>query len=149
MVSGAADDAHDLDCFVEAQDDDYEQALAEVEAVRKKRHWMRYIFPQIDGLGSGAMARRYAIRGVAEARAYLEHPVLGPRLVRIAEAALGVEGKAAHDIFGSPDDLKLKSSRTLFAGVSPPGSVFERLLARYYRVERDARTLELIGAGAG
>ena len=120
---GDAGDPHDLGRFVEAQRDDYEQALAEIRGGRKRSHWMWYIFPQYDGLGSSSTSRRYAIKSVAEAEAYLRHPVLGPRLVDCAEAVVGVEGRSAHDIFGSPDDLKLRSSATLFACVSPPGSV--------------------------
>jgi uncharacterized protein (DUF1810 family) len=88
------------------------------------------------------MSQRYAIQGVAEAQAYLEHPVLGPRLLECVEALLTIEGRSAHEIFGSPDDLKLRSCATLFAHVTPPGSVFERLLDRYFEGKRDARTLE-------
>ena len=144
--SGTASDPFDLGRFVLAQADDYEQALAEIKGGRKRTHWMWYIFPQIDGLGSSSMSRRYAIRSLAEARAYLDHPVLGPRLIEAAEAALAVEGKSAHEIFGSPDDMKLRSSATLFASVVAPDSVFARLLDTYYRGERDGRTLGLIGA---
>ena len=126
-------DPHDLDRFVQAQEGDHARALAEVRAGRKRSHWMWYIFPQLDGLGSSATARRYAIKNLAEARAYLGHPVLGPRLVECAEAALGVEGRSAFEIFGSPDDMKLRSCATLFACVSPAGSVFHRLLDRYYQ----------------
>jgi uncharacterized protein (DUF1810 family) len=117
-----ADDPHDLNRFVQAQAGVYEQALAEVRAGRKRSHWMWFVFPQVDGLGSSSMARRYAIRSRAEAEAYLAHPVLGPRLVECAEAAAAVPGPAsALDVFGSPDDLKLRSSATLFACVSPRG----------------------------
>ena len=140
------DDPHDLARFVDAQAGDYDQALAEIKAGRKRSHWIWYVFPQIDGLGFSSMSRRYAIKSVDEARAYLAHPVLGPRLVEICESALAVEGKSARDIFGSPDDMKLKSCATLFASVSPPGSVFERLLEKYFQGERDGKTLELIGS---
>ena len=105
------DDPHDLARFVEAQAGEYGQALAEIKAGRKRSHWIWYVFPQIDGLGFSSMSRRYAIKSVDEAKAYLAHPVLGSRLVEICEAALAVEGKSAHDIFGSPDDMKLKSWR--------------------------------------
>src|SRR3954453_5628360 len=98
-------DPHDLGRFVDAQRGDYERALAEIRGGRKRSHWMWYIFPQYDGLGSSSTARKYAIKSVAEAEAYLRHPVLGPRLVECAEAVVGVEGKSAHEIFGSPDDL--------------------------------------------
>ena len=140
------DDPHDLARFVEAQARDYNQALAEIKAGRKRSHWIWYVFPQIDGLGFSSMSRRYAIKSVDEAKAYLAHPVLGKRLVEICDAAFAVEGKSAHDVFGSPDDMKLKSCATLFASVSPPDSVFERLLEKYFQGERDGKTLELIGS---
>ena len=139
------DDPFDLARFVTAQADDYVAALAEVRAGRKRSHWMWYVFPQIDGLGFSSMSQRYAIKSAAEAAAYLAHPVLGPRLVEIGEAAVAVEGKSAHDIFGSPDDVKLKSSATLFAVVSPAGSVFHRLLVRFFDGVPDPRTLRLLG----
>lgn len=133
----------DLDRFVAAQDADgtYDRALGELRSGRKTSHWMWFVFPQIEGLGSSRMAQRYAISGAAEAEAYLRHPVLGPRLLECAEALLAVEGRTAREILGPPDDLKLKSSATLFAAVSPPGSVFERLLDRYCAGERDEATL--------
>src|SRR5262245_44172438 len=106
---------------------------------------MWYVLPQLEGLGGSTMSRRYSIKSVDEARAWLAHPVLGPRLVEIATAVLGVPDRSALEIFGSPDDLKLRSSATLFAHVSPAGSVFHRILDRYYAGEADARTLELIG----
>jgi uncharacterized protein (DUF1810 family) len=142
---GGAGDPFDLDRFVHAQAASYDRALAEVRAGRKRSHWMWYIYPQLDGLGSSPMARRYAIRSLAEAEAYLRHPVLGPRLLACAEAALAVDGRSAYDIFGSPDDLKLRSCATLFACVTPPGSVFDRLLAKYYGGMRDEKTLRLLG----
>ena len=140
------DDPHDLDRFVRAQVDDYEQALAELAAGRKRSHWMWYVFPQFDGLGFSSMSQRYAIKSVAEARAYLAHPLLGLRLLECAEVVAGTEGRSVNDIFGSPDDLKLKSCATLFASVSPDGSVFHRLLAKYYQGERDRKTLRLLEA---
>lgn len=142
-----ADDPHDLTRFVAAQASDYQTALAEIRAGRKQTHWMWYVFPQVDGLGFSSTARHYAIRGRDEARAYLDHPVLGPRLVACAEAALGVPGKSAREIFGSPDDLKLRSSATLFAAISPPGSVFHQLLDRFYGGEPDKKTLDILGPG--
>jgi uncharacterized protein (DUF1810 family) len=144
-----ADDPHDLARFVEAQAGDYETALAEIRAGRKRSHWMWYIFPQIDGLGSSSMARRYAIKSLDEARAYLDHPVLGPRLAEITEAALAVEGRSAHEIFGSPDDMKLRSCATLFARAASEGSVFSRLLDKFFDGKPDVRTLELLGEAAG
>jgi uncharacterized protein (DUF1810 family) len=139
------DDPHDLERFVEAQRDEYDVALAEVRRGRKQSHWMWYVFPQLDGLGSSSAARWYAIRSLAEAEAYLRHPLLGPRLTAIAEATLAVEGRSAREIFGAPDDLKLRSSATLFARVSPDGSVFHRLLDRYFDGTPDGRTLALLG----
>jgi uncharacterized protein (DUF1810 family) len=139
------DDSYDLARFVRAQDGDYEQALSEIRGGRKRSHWMWYIFPQFDGLGHSATSKRYAIKSVMEAEAYLRHPVLGPRLLESVQALLGVEGRSALDVFGSPDDMKLRSSATLFACVSPAGSVFEQLLDRYFGGERDGRTLRLMG----
>jgi len=133
-----------LNRFVEAQEADYERALAEIVAGRKRTHWMWYIFPQIDGLGFSSISRRFSIKGVEEAKAYLDHPVLGPRLLKCAEAVIGVEGRSATEIFGSPDDMKLKSCATLFASVLPAGSVFDWLLAKYYAGARDEKTLQLL-----
>ncbi|MFO0850253.1 MAG: DUF1810 domain-containing protein [Gemmataceae bacterium] len=138
-------DPFDLDRFVQAQAGDYEPALAEVRGGRKRSHWMWYVFPQLAGLGYSSMARRYALSGLAEAEAYLRHPVLGPRLVEIAEAAVAVKGRSALQVFGSPDDLKLRSCATLFSLVSPSGSVFHRLLEKYFEGEPDGQTLRLLG----
>jgi uncharacterized protein (DUF1810 family) len=142
---GAAGDPYDLSRFVHAQEGDYERALAEITSGRKRSHWMWYVFPQLDGLGSSPTARRYAIKSLAEAGAYLNHPVLGPHLIACAEAALGVEGRSALEIFDFPDDMKLRSCATLFAHVSPAGSVFHRLLDKYFRGARDDKTLRLLG----
>jgi uncharacterized protein (DUF1810 family) len=138
-------DPYDLNRFVRAQEADYEQALAEIKRGRKITHWMWHIFPQFDGLGFSAFAKEYAIKSTAEAEAYLRHPVLGPHLTECVEATLSVKGRSAHDIFGSPDDLKFRSCATLFACVSPAGSVFDRLLDRYFQGERDPKTLHLLG----
>ena len=146
MADAQGGDPHDLGRFVQAQEGDYERALSEVRAGRKRSHWMWYIFPQYEGLGFSPTSRRYSIKSIAEAKAYLAHAVLGPRLTACAEAALGVEGRSALEVFGPPDDMKLRSCATLFAHVSPPGSVFERLLSKYFDGERDERTLRLIGA---
>ena len=137
-------DPHNLARFVEAQEGVYERALSEIRAGQKHSHWMWFIFPQYDGLGFSEISKRYAIKSLAEAEAYLRHPVLGPRLLECAEAALSVEGRSANEIFGSPDDLKLRSCATLFARVSPPGSVFERVLDRYFDGEPDEKTLQLL-----
>jgi uncharacterized protein (DUF1810 family) len=142
-------DIHDLGRFVRAQQDDYERALSEITSGQKRTHWMWYIFPQLDGLAFSPTSKRYAIKSIEEARAYLEHPILGPRLLNCAEAALGVEGRSVTEIFGSPDDLKLKSCATLFACISPPGSMFDRLLEKYFRGARDGKTLELLGRETG
>ncbi len=142
-------DPYQLNRFLQAQEGVYERALAEMASGQKRSHWMWFIFPQLDGLGSSAMAKRYAIKSSAEAKAYLAHPILGPRLAKCAEVLLGLEGLSAHDIFGFPDELKLKSCATLFAVVSAPGSVFQRLLDRCYGGETDAATLRLLAAGLG
>jgi uncharacterized protein (DUF1810 family) len=134
----------ELSRFLLAQEGIYEQALAEVKGGKKRTHWMWYIFPQLAGLGHSSTAQFYAIQSLEEAKAYIAHPILGPRLTECFEAALGVEGRSAHEIFGSPDDMKLKSSATLFACVSPEGSVFERLLEKYFEGERDSKTLSLL-----
>jgi uncharacterized protein (DUF1810 family) len=143
------DDPHHLSRLVHAQQDDFEQALAEISSGKKRTHWMWYIFPQIDGLAFSSTSKHYAIKSIEEAKAYLAHPLLGPRLLECAEAVLRVEGRTATDIFGSPDDLKLRSCATLFACVSPPGSVFDRLLDKYYCGERDQKTLRLLGIDPG
>jgi uncharacterized protein (DUF1810 family) len=142
------DDPYDLNRFVRAQQDDYEQALSEIQGGRKRSHWMWYIFPQFDGLAFSSTSKHYAIKSVEEARAYLDHPVLGPRLLACAEAVVRVEGRSATTIFGSPDDLKLRSCATLFASVSPPRSVFHRLLDKYYQGDPDGKTLRLLGIDA-
>lgn len=138
-------DPYGLDRFVQAQGPIYEQALAELRAGRKRSHWMWYIFPQLAGLGNSPMSREYAIRSLAEAEAYLQHPVLGTRLVECADTVLAVKGRSAREIFGTPDDKKLRSCATLFALVSSPGSVFHRLLDRYFGGGLDAGTLALLG----
>ncbi|HIK42529.1 DUF1810 domain-containing protein [Thermoleptolyngbya sp. M55_K2018_002] len=138
------DDLYDLNRFVKAQTPDYARALAEIRQGKKRSHWMWYIFPQYAGLGFSATSQHYAIKSLAEAEAYLQHPILGDRLVECAEAVLQLDGRSAHEVFGSPDDIKLRSCATLFAQVSSPGSVFHRLLDQYFQGEPDARTLELI-----
>jgi uncharacterized protein (DUF1810 family) len=139
---GPTADPYDLSRFVEAQAPVYERALAELRGGRKRSHWMWYVFPQLEGLGSSPTSKRFAIRSLGEARAYLEHPVLGPRVRECAEAVLAVQGRSAREILGSPDDLKLRSCATLFASVTSAGSVFHRLLDQYYGGVRDPRTIE-------
>jgi uncharacterized protein (DUF1810 family) len=134
-----------LSRFVLAQERDYQRALSELKSGEKRTHWMWYIFPQLDGLGTSLMASHYAIRNLEEAEAYLSHAVLGPRLLECAEAVIGVEGRTATQILGSPDDLKLRSCATLFDCVAPEGSVFHRLLAKYYQGNRDPLTLRRLG----
>ena len=147
--SGVADDPHNLSRFVYAQVGVYEQALAEISSGLKESHWMWYIFPQLDGLGLSSTSKHYAIKSSAEAEAYLSHPVLGMRLLQCANAALSVLGRTAVEIFGSPDDMKLRSCATLFANTSPPGSVFELLLDKYFEGVRDEKTLRLLGKFLG
>jgi uncharacterized protein (DUF1810 family) len=137
-------DPHDLARFVDAQRGSYDRALAEIMSGKKRSHWMWYVFPQIAGLGVSATSHKYAIESLAEADAYLRHEILGPRLVACAEAALAVDGRSALQIFGSPDDAKLRSSATLFAQVSPGGSVFHRLLDKYFGGELDEATLRIL-----
>lgn len=152
-----------LQRFVEAQDSGgtYERALAELRAGRKASHWMWFVFPQLAGLGRSEMSRRYAIASLDEARAYLEHPVLGPRLVECAEALLTHEDKSAEEILGEIDATKLRSSTTLFARAAPLArprktgivplncglgdpQVFRRVLERYFEGEPDAATERLL-----
>jgi uncharacterized protein (DUF1810 family) len=136
--------AHDLDRFLEAQEDVYPQALEELRAGRKRSHWMWFVFPQFDGLGASATSRRYAIRSLEEARAYLRHPVLGARLAECTRAVLDLHGLSAPQVFGSPDDRKFRSSMTLFDLVSGPDSPFAAALEMYFSGERDGRTIELV-----
>ncbi len=138
-------DAFDLARFVAAQDDrgTYEAALRELEAGRKRSHWMWFVFPQLEGLGRSAMAQRYGISGLAEARAYLAHPVLGPRLLDCCRALLELPAStAADDALGSVDALKLHSSLTLFALADPQGELFRALLDRFFDGRLDAGTTE-------
>lgn len=134
-------DPFDLDRFVVTQRNDYAIALQELQSGRKRSHWIWYIFPQVAGLGSSAMAERYAIRSRAEAVAYWAHPILGRRLGECAQALLDVEGRSASEIMGYPDDLKLRSSMTLFAAVAGPDSPFQKVLNRYFSGVGDPRTL--------
>ena len=140
------DDPYQLNRFVAAQRDTYALALNEIRSGLKQSHWMWFIFPQIDGLGSSPTARHYAIKSRDEAAAYLQHPVLGARLLECAAAALATGKRSAVAVFGSPDNLKLRSSATLFAAVAPKGSVFERVLEHYFNGQSDQRTLDLLSA---
>jgi uncharacterized protein (DUF1810 family) len=137
--------AADLSRFLKAQEQDYEQALREIRSGRKRSHWMWYIFPQIQGLGFSPTAQYYAIRDLQEARDYLAHPVLGARLKEISSALLDLNGLSASEIFGYPDDLKLRSSMTLFRMADLNEPVFLEVLEKYYDGKPDARTVELAG----
>jgi uncharacterized protein (DUF1810 family) len=141
-------DPFDLSRFLEAQDPIYADALSEIRAGRKRTHWMWFVFPQAIGLGTTHTAQHYAIRSMDEARAYLAHPTLGHRLRECAETLLRVRGKSVSEIFGPPDDLKLRSSMTLFASVAEEDSVFEEVLERYFGSNPDPLTLRFIDRGA-
>lgn len=130
--------------FLDAQETDYNRALAEIKNGRKQSHWMWYIFPQISGLGFSETARFYAIENLQEAQAYLEHPVLGKRLVEIANALLRIDGKTATQILGSPDDLKLRSSMTLFSLINNTDPVFQAVLDKFFAGQADSKTLLLV-----
>jgi uncharacterized protein (DUF1810 family) len=145
-MTGSAD-PFDLERFVQAQDlgGTYEHALAELHRGRKTSHWMWFVFPQIAGLGSSPMAQRYAIGSLDEARAYLEHPVLGPRIAETARATLATDVRRAEAIFGSIDAIKLRSSMTLFARADPDEPVFGQVLDRFYGGRADPATEELLG----
>jgi uncharacterized protein (DUF1810 family) len=138
-------DPHNLQRFLAAQESDYNTALSELRRGRKQSHWIWYVFPQVQGLGYSSMAQEYAIRSREEGLAYLEHPILGARLRDCATAVLGHQGKQIGDIMGTPDDLKLRSSMTLFASLSEPGSVFHKVLEAFYGGRMDPRTLTFLG----
>ena len=142
------DDPYDLNRFLSAQEGVYTRALAELKDGQKRTHWMWYIFPQIDGLGYSPTAKFYAIKSREEARQYLNHPVLGKRLLECTEAVLAGKGRSVSEIFGYPDDLKFKSSMTLFEKTAGPGSVFSSALDRYCHGERDTITLSLVEKAA-
>ena len=135
-------DPNDLRRFVDAQKHVYEDARAELDRGRKTSHWMWFIFPQIQGLGSSEMAERYAISSIEETRAYMEHPVLGPRLRECTRLVNRVEGKPIDQIFGNPDDLKFHSSMTLFAQAAAENKIFREALDKYFAGEFDRHTLE-------
>lgn len=136
--------ANNLERFIDAQKDDYQIALSEIKNGRKRSHWMWYIFPQIQGLGFSELSKLYAIKDLSEAEAFLQHPLLGSRLVGICNELLALEGNDAHAIFGSPDDLKLKSSMTLFSAVNNPNPVFQLVLDKFFNGTNDNQTLQII-----
>ncbi len=133
-----------LQRFTEAQERDYQAALTEIRNGRKQSHWMWYIFPQIQGLGFSATSKFYAIKDLHEAADYLNHPVLGKRLVEISAAILQLAGNNATSIFGNPDDLKLKSCMTLFAALPHTNPVFNLVLEKYFKGAKDSKTLQII-----
>jgi len=132
----------DLERFVSAQEGVYADTLAELRSGRKRTHWMWFIFPQIDGLAMSAISKRYAIRSLAEARAYLDHPILGPRIIECCETLLALEGRSAAEIFGYPDDLKLRSSMTLFSIADPALAAFHS--DKYFNGMPDERTIQFV-----
>ena len=134
---------YNLERFKKAQEKDYYRALAEIKNGRKESHWMWYIFPQLKGLGYSEISQFYGIDGMAEAKAYLKDEVLRDHLVEISEALLGLESSTAEDVMGYPDNLKLKSSMTLFAQAAPEIEVFDKVLAKFFGGERDTKTLEM------
>ena len=130
-----------LDKFLNAQEADYASALAEIRRGRKQGHWMWYIFPQISGLGMSSTSVYYAIENSEHASQYLQHPILGKRLIEISQAILSIEGKTANQILGSPDDMKLRSSMTLFSSVANADPVFQEVLDKYFGGVKDERTV--------
>jgi uncharacterized protein (DUF1810 family) len=135
----------DLHRFIAAQDPVYSKVVSELRNGMKASHWMWFIFPQIDGLGTSQTARHYAIRSLEEARAYLAHPILGSRLIECVDLVNNVEGKSLFEIFGSPDERKFHSSVTLFDLIEPRESVFEQALAKFFSGELDKQTIAILG----
>ncbi|MBG0799409.1 DUF1810 domain-containing protein [Methylocystis sp. L43] len=148
-MTGASDDPYDLARFVAAQKPVYEKVRAELAAGRKRSHWMWFVFPQIEGLGASAMAQRYAIHSLAEAAAYVAHPLLGARLKECVRLVNKIEGRSAHEIFGSPDNLKFHSSVTLFAAAAPQEPHFGKALDKYFAGRRDPLTVNSLSPRAG
>lgn len=138
------DDPFDLQRFVTAQDPVYDTVLAELRAGRKRSHWIWFVFPQLRGLGRSATAERFGIASLAEARAYLEHPVLGPRLRECTRLVQRLEGRSAEHVFGFPDVLKVRSSMTLFARAADDDDDFAAVLEKFYDGEQDPATVELL-----
>jgi len=137
----------DLQRFIDAQEADFTTALAEIKNGRKRSHWMWYIFPQLRGLGSSETSRYYGIQNIDEAEAYINHPILGQRLMEICLALLQLKTNDPNEIFGSPDDLKLRSSMTLFASLPDAYPVFQSVLEKFFNGKSDDKTLRLIGEG--
>lgn len=142
--STAKQDCIDLERFVEAQADTYAQAVNELRSGQKRSHWMWFIFPQFDGLGMSATSHRYAIKSLPEAHEYLRHPVLGARIAECTKIVNSLQGRSARQVFGAPDDMKFRSSMTLFELASGSKSEFTAALEKYFAGERDTKTLELV-----
>ena len=135
---------NNLNRFLEAQETKYNEALTEIKKGKKQGHWMWYIFPQIAGLGFSEYNVFYALKNIEEATQYLQHPVLGKRLIEISKAVLEINGKTANEIFGKPDDRKLKSCMTLFAQIKNTEPIFQKVLDKYYQGIKDEKTLQLL-----
>ena len=133
-----------LQRFLDAQEKDYQIALSEIKNGKKQSHWMWYIFPQITGLGFSETSKFYAIKNIHEAREFLKHPALGSRLIEICNELLNLETNDAHTIFGSPDDLKLHSSMTLFSSLQNANPIFQKVLDKYFGGKKDSKTLEIL-----
>jgi uncharacterized protein (DUF1810 family) len=137
-------DQYELNRFIAAQLDIYAQVISELKSGHKQSHWMWFIFPQIQGLGSSRTAKHYAIRDLQEANEYLSHPIPGLRLIECSEIILNIKGLTASNIFGYPDDVKLKSSMTLFAAIENTNPIFEQVLDKYFDGSKDNKTLEIL-----
>jgi len=137
-------EVNDLQHFIKAQDRDYDTALFEVRKGKKQSHWMWYIFPQIQGLGLSETSRFYAIKNIEEAKAYLDHPMLGKRLIEVSGELLTLPSNDANEIFGSPDDMKLKSSMTLFSCIEGADPIFQGVLDKFFAGNKDDGTLRII-----
>lgn len=135
----------DLERYLKAQENDYEKALKEVKDGFKQSHWMWFIFPQIIGLGQSRTSILYSIRSLDEAKAYMENEVLAARMNEVCNALLELPGNNATEIFGTPDDMKLHSSMTLFSEACPDNDVFMKVIQKYFEGKKDSRTLEIIG----
>ena len=142
------EDPFNLRRFLTAQEPLWIQVRQELAEGRKRSHWMWFVFPQLEGLGRSATAKYYGISGIGEAKAYLDHPILGPRLLESVQRVNAVTGKTAHQIFGSPDDLKFRSSLTLFSIVQPELTLFHDALRKYFDGVPDERTVVQLGGGA-
>jgi uncharacterized protein (DUF1810 family) len=136
--------SENLKRFIDAQENTYPDALMEIKNGKKKSHWMWYIFPQIYGLGSTEISKFYAIKDLREAQLYLQHPILGQRLIDISKALSEIKDKSAHEIFGSPDDLKLKSCMTLFSSLKNAHPIFQQIIDQFFDGKMDNKTLEII-----